>query len=312
MSQFIFTITILAMVLSSSPSLAQDNSAALVSYFSGKQVLVKIDMPGTQKGIDLRFNKPSAMDWKEYQGRLKQFGVAIRQGDVARVTSVVVKKDLIEFQLDGGGFGTFGDDSNTTVAPKVLDKTDYQKDLEKQIKETDDPDRRLYLQRELDRARARREQQNSMNASDAQVASQMKSQEVAGKRMQGGSRFNLRWSGSIPPDQLTPEAVMQNLSEYINFNASPSADNGSSAANNAPPQAAPADDPNASTPATAKLQRGMKMDDVTALFGPGKQISESVGDAGLKTQIFEYSTSDRHVQVTYVDGIVVRYTISSN
>lgn len=56
----------------------------------------------------------------------------------------------------------------------------------------------------------------------------------------------------------------------------------------------------------------MKMEEVTALFGPGKQLSESVGDAGLKTQVFEYTTTDRHVQVTYLDGLVVRYSISSN
>jgi hypothetical protein len=271
-------------------------------------------MPGTQKGIDLRFNKPSAMDWKEYQGRLKQFGVAIRQGDVARITTIVVKKDMIEFQLDGGGFGTARDDANTTVAPKVLGKSDYEKDLEKQISETDDPDKKRDLQRDLDRERARRERQNSINEHQAQIASQIKAQEVAGKRMEGGSRFNLRWSGSIPADQLTPEAVMHNLSQYINFNGVEPANNGIPAPNNAgaPPESAPTDEANANTPATAKLQRGMKMEEVATLFGPGKQISESVGDAGLKTQIFEYSTSDRHVQVTYVDGIVVRYTISSN
>jgi hypothetical protein len=56
----------------------------------------------------------------------------------------------------------------------------------------------------------------------------------------------------------------------------------------------------------------MKMEEVTTLFGPGKQPSESVGDAGLKTQVYEYTTNDRRVEVTYVDGLVVRYSISAN
>ena len=30
------------------------------------------------------------------------------------VTLVKVKKDIIEFQLDGGGFGTFGDNTSTS------------------------------------------------------------------------------------------------------------------------------------------------------------------------------------------------------
>jgi len=72
----------------------------------GKEVVLKIDMPGTQQGVDLRFNKDNPMDWKQYSGRLKSNGVAIHKGDAARVTAVVVKDDRIEFQLDGGGFGT--------------------------------------------------------------------------------------------------------------------------------------------------------------------------------------------------------------
>jgi hypothetical protein len=56
----------------------------------------------------------------------------------------------------------------------------------------------------------------------------------------------------------------------------------------------------------------MMMDEVSSLFGPGKQLSESVSGDGLKTQIYQYSTGDRSVQMTYVEGLVVRYSISSN
>jgi hypothetical protein len=65
-------------------------------------------------------------------------------------------------------------------------------------------------------------------------------------------------------------------------------------------------------PATAQLKRGMKIEEVTNLFGPGKQLSESVSNDGLKTQTFQYATGDRRVEVTYVEGLVVRYSISSN
>src|SRR5271163_4438146 len=112
---------VVALFLAVSPLQAQSGADSVKSYFSGKQVVLKIDMPGTQKGVDLRFNKTPPMNWKEYSTRLKQSGPAIRKGDVARVTSIVVKKDMIEFQLDGGGYGTFGDDTNTTVAPQSVD-----------------------------------------------------------------------------------------------------------------------------------------------------------------------------------------------
>lgn len=287
------------------PAYAQ-NDAALQSYFTGKQVVLKIDMPGSQKGVDLRFNKPSPMDWKEYGSRIKQFGVAIQKGDVARVTSIVVKHDMIEFQLDGGGFGTAGDDTNTNVVAKPLEKSDYEKDLEKQISETDDPDKKAALQRDLDREQAKRQRQDSINQHQAQIASQQKAMVVTQKRAQGGSRFNLRWSGSIPPDGMTPEGVMKYLADYVSFQGTES----NSTLNGTPAPAALASAPN--VPATAKLQNGMKMEEVTALFGPGKQVLESAGDHGLRTQVYEYTTADRYVEVTYVNGLIVRYAISSN
>jgi len=291
------------------PSNAQSGASNIEAYFTGKEVVLKIDMPGTQKGVDLRFNKTTPMDWKEYASRIKQAGTAIRKGDTARITAIVVKKDVIEFQLDGGGFGTFGDDTTTKVEAKATDKSDYEKDLEKQISETTDEDRKIQLQRDLDRERARREKQEAANQRAAQVASQMKAQQVADKRAQGGSRFNLRWSGSIPADQITPEAVMKLLADYVEFSGATVPSAASAAQSNAEP-AATSNGASTGSP-TAQLKRGMKMEEVTSLLGPGKQLSESTGDGGLKTQVFEYLTDDRRVEVTYVDELVVRFAISS-
>ena len=290
------------------PVCAQTGSD-IVGYFSGKEVVVKIDMPGSQKGIDLRYNKPDPMNWKDYSSRIKQFGIAIHKGDTARVTTIVVKKDMIEFQLNGGGFGTFGDDTNITVAAKSVDKSDYEKSLEQQIANTDDPDKKAQLQRDLDRERARRQRQDDANQRAAQVASQIKAQQVMDQRLQGGSRFNLRWQGSIPPNQLTPDAVMARLSEYIDFGSlqaggsTPSPSQGA-VAQQVASQAAPASP-------TAQLQRGMSINDVAALLGQGKLLSDSVGDNGLKTQVYEYHSGDRKAEVTFVEGTVVKFAITS-
>jgi hypothetical protein len=308
-----FAVALLAVVFTAWLH-AQTGADAIVSYFSGKQVVVNIDMPGTQKGIDLRFNKPSPMDWKEYSSRLKQFGVAIHKGDVARITTIVVKKDMIEFQLDGGGFGTFGDDTRTTVTATPVPKSDYEKSLEQQIANTDDPDKIKQLQRELDRERARRQRQDAINQANAQIASQLKAQQVADNRARGGSRFNLRWQGSIPPGQLTPDAIMARLSEYIDFSSSPAGavqtqdvqtQNGSAPSPPPPPGNSGVVSP------TAQLQRGMSLNDVTNLLGPGKLLSESTGDNGLKTQVYEYPSGDRRADVTFVEGVVVKFSITS-
>src|SRR5277367_2651418 len=162
--------------------LRAQSAADLPGYFQGKQVQTKIDMPGTQQGVDLRFDRGTPMDWKQYSSRLKQFGVAIPKEARATVTSVVVKKDMIEFQLDGGGFGTAGDDTKTTVEPKVAEKSSYEKDLEAQIAATDDPDRKADLQRDLDRERARRAREDAANKREAQAASVAKAEQVADNR----------------------------------------------------------------------------------------------------------------------------------
>ena len=267
---------------------------------------MKIDMPGTQQGVDLRFDKDNPMNWKEYSNRLKANGVSIRKGDTARVTGVVVKNDRIEFQLDGGGFGTFFDDSSSTVNPQSVDKSNYEKQLERDIANSTDDDQRRRLQRDLDRERARRQRQEDDNRNAAQVASQIKAQKIADQRLQGGSRFNLRWNGNIPPDQKSPEAVMKLLSAYVSF------DGGGQAGAPPPPPPMQNGASDGAIPATAQLKRGMKMDEVTQLFGQGKQVSESVSGDGLKTQVVEYVSGDRRVDVTYVEGQVVRYSISSN
>jgi hypothetical protein len=130
------------------PAFGQADGSSLEGYFIGKEVLVKIDMPGTQKGVDLKFNKPAPMDWNDYSSRIKTYGISIHKGHVVRVTKFVVKNDMIEFQLAGGGFGTAGDDSNTTVTATSVPKSQYEKDLEKQISSTTDPNKKKDLQRD--------------------------------------------------------------------------------------------------------------------------------------------------------------------
>jgi hypothetical protein len=311
-SVIFFTVipTIFAIAIASLPCGAQGGQSGLQDYFVGRQVRVEIDMPGTQQGVDLRVEHDDPMDWRAYSSRLKQFGPAIRSGDRATVTTLVVKKNLIEFHLDGGGFGTFWDDSSTTVAPYRVDKSSYERQLERDISNTTDPQKRRDLQRELDRVRQRREREQRADDRAAQIASQLKAQQVADKRIRGGSRFNLRWAGSIPQEQLTPEAVMKLLDGYISFGdlrgekpiLQPTAQN---------PQVNPNTPANAPASPITQLKRGMQIGDVSQLLGLGRQTSQSTSEEGLKTQIFEYLPDDYRVEVTYVDGVVVRYSISS-
>src|SRR5208283_2333033 len=121
---------------------------------------------------------------------------------------------------------------------------------------------------------------------------------------------NLYRSGSIPVGELTPEAVMKLLADYVDFSGAHSASSGSPAQPSPAASAASSITDPAISP-TAQLKNGMKIDDVTTLLGQGRQISETTTADGLKTEVFEYLPGDRRAEVTYVNGVVVRFSFSS-
>lgn len=289
------TLGTIAAICFAAPILAQSGTP-VESAFVGREVIVKLDMPATQQGVDLNFDRQQPMDWNQYQQRIKEFGIALHKGDAVRVTKVVEKKDRIEFQLAGGGYGTFGDDTNTNVPAEYIAPSRYEKDLEKRVSDEKDAAKRRELQRDLDRERDRRRRAQAQAANAAKIASQMKAEQVAAKRLQGGSRFNLRWKETIPGDLRTPQTVERLLAEYVDFGGR------SPLVESTPPVA---------SGYGAQVQRGMKVAEVDALYGRGKLVSENVSGDGLKTQVVRYQTQDAVVDVTFVEGVVVRYAMQS-
>jgi len=126
-------VSALAILSLAAPAAAQ-NEAVLKKAFEGKRVTVKIDMPATSDGIDLRPESDRPMDAKSYGDRVKKTGIAIHAGESAVVTLVRVKKDIIEFQLGGGGFGY---ESSSVSIPHV-EKSNREKDLERLVKDETD------------------------------------------------------------------------------------------------------------------------------------------------------------------------------
>lgn len=293
----------LAAVLTTIPGTAAAQASALQNAFLGREVEVKIDMPGTQQGVDLNFSSGQPFDWRQYSQRIKGFGVAIRKGDTPTVTAVVVKKDRIEFQLDGGGYGTFWDDT-AGVSARSIGKSGYEKRLEDDIARESDPKRREQLRRELDRERSRREREQWAEDSRAAIANEIKQREIATKRTHGGSRFNLRWSGRIPEADLTPEAVMQRLSPWVNFGGTSESPNIFDQRAMAAPAAAP-------STGAVQLQRGMKRSAVEAMLGKGELLVENRSGDGLRSSEWRYNTPDNRFDITYVEDVLVRYSISS-
>ncbi len=191
--------------------------AQLSQAFEGKMVVVKIDMPGTQLGVDLYPQRDMPLDVKSYAKRLKQYGTALRVGDEVMITKIKVKDKLIEVQLGGGGYGTPWDDTETRVSAPATEKSRREKDLEAQLKSETDSAKRKQIRRRLDDLRDRRDDTDRQNQIRAANASVQKEELINAKRLQGGSRFNLKYTGAVPSEALTREAVMAALAQYVTF-----------------------------------------------------------------------------------------------
>jgi hypothetical protein len=138
----------------------------LEQFFEGRKVNVKIDMPATKYGIDLFPEHNPQMNYDDYARRLKQFGTSIKEGDSLMVTKVKLKKDLIEFQLGGGGSGAVGDDSSTYISTPSPEKTRREKDLERDLKTVTDPAQKKKMKQELDDLREDRARASASRTND--------------------------------------------------------------------------------------------------------------------------------------------------
>jgi hypothetical protein len=274
-----------------SPAAAQ-NETALKSYFEGKRVTLRLDMPGSADGVDVHPDASHAIDFKRYGNDLKRYGTAIRTGDSVVVNLVKMKQDLIELHLAGGGFGTFGDDTSTSANIPLVEKSGREKDLEKRVKDEDDRDRRRRLQSDLDEMRERRERENRRITAERERIEEIKKERIAERRLRGGSRFNLRYEDAVPPG-LRPEDVVAALAEYVDFGGRTDARDDA---------VAPAD--------ISLLRKGMTRSEAERVFGRAIESSQR-RDGGLAVTTLVFDVGDQRVAADFVEDVLVRYTITS-
>jgi len=281
-----------ALSIAFAPPAAAQNEAALRAAFEGRRVLVRVDMPGTSDGIDVRVGAP--FDRNRYESRMRQYGPSIFAGDLAVVTLVKLKKDLIEFQLNGGGYGTFGDDTATSVDMPEVQKSNREKDLEAAVRKETDPARKRALQRELDDLRNARERENRRIRAEKELLDSQKRRIVAERRAAGGSRFNIRYTGNVPA-MISPDDIMTVLAEYVDFD--PPAGAGTAGA---PPPAASDGSP----------RKGMARADAERLFGQPVTSSER-REGTLRVVTLVFVRADQRITAEFVEDVLIRYTITS-
>ena len=297
-------LTVVGFLAGASQGMAQSEES-LRRFFEGKSVVVKLEMPGTEEGIDVWPGTSQPVDFPRVAKRLKQYGTAIRRGQEMLVTKIRVKKDLIEFQLGGGGYGTFGDETGSYVSTASADQSAREKNLEKELPAISDPAAKRKAQEELDGLRKDRARADAANRAAVAQAQQMKDANVRQRRSEGGSRFNLRFKPVVPDEAVTPDGVMRALAEYVDFSLVFAAKTERPGLHGEGTRPSPV----GADPATG-LRKGLLAEDVDGLLGrPESIVTRSEGT--LKVSSSVYLTKDRRIEVEFVEGVVIRFTVSS-
>ena len=282
--------------------LAAQSEPVLREYFEGKTVTVRQPMPGTEEGVDIYPGTDTPLDYPKYAARLKEHGTALRSGQSALVTKVKVKSKHIEFQLDGGGYGTMGDETSTNISTGATPKTRREKNLEAEVKREADPVKKRAIREELDDLKREREREDARNRSAVAEAEEHRKENVRQRRLEGGSRFNIRYRDQLPGSALTPEAVMSALAQYVDFGQLRST------------AAAPADTREQIGPQPDRRdglpRKGMLAQEVNAQLGP-PITSQERKEGTLKVQTRDYTTADGRVTAEFVEGVLIRFTVTS-
>jgi hypothetical protein len=92
-SQIGAVVAACAAVLTLVTPAAAENETVLKSYFEGKHVTLRIDMPGTSGGVDVQADVSRAVDYQRYGDDLKRYGTAIHAGDISLLRKGMLRAD---------------------------------------------------------------------------------------------------------------------------------------------------------------------------------------------------------------------------
>jgi hypothetical protein len=272
----------------------------------GARVTVLMDMPATQKGINYYPLRGDKIDYDENSDRVAEFGVSIPADETATITAINVKGKHIEFQLDGGGYGTFGDFEPSRPNVPYPSKSRREEELEQELRDETDVNEKRRIERRLDDLRDARERDYRRDRERAEDQYDRDVERVADARLRKGSRINVRFDSSVPTQAQTTGGLQAMLGELIRFTNEVEAtvqygDGGMRG-----------DAPTAKDggPWRSPLSKGMSQYDVNERLGsPVGCVDDASGT--LTAVTCTYDLGDATAEIIFVSNALVRWTIAS-
>ena len=276
-------------------------------HFSGMPVAILIDLPSTRKGLDLYPHKyPEAsrawFDSGEYREHLIDSGVGVQQGEVIYVTEINVKGKHIEFHLGAGGTSQRPEKQRSYESGNQLTR-----ELERQLNAAtiDSEKRKLRAQLNDERRRLRREQDILNDMYEEQYQKALSKHTKEEWDLMAGSRINIRFDGRVPTDALTPEGLMEDLKGFVDFNIDPIVTSDESELLSTY-GATPLD--------WFPLRKGLTIDEVDSILGTSESFvsCEEQPQGSLKVTVCYFKSDEATLKINFVDGVLVRYALTSN
>ncbi|CAN5163063.1 hypothetical protein BH20ACI2_BH20ACI2_11760 [soil metagenome] len=190
-----FQIAILTVAACSQFAYSQETPEDRIKRsLEGRQMLVKMDMPAADVGIDIFVdNTDVSIDQDKYKKLMRDNGVAIKQGSRPRITAVRFAGGGIELDLDGGG--SPGRDwvvSRVVLnEPAPVARSDREIELERQLQNETNRSIISVLRNDLDGERMRRIEQDERNRMAFSRAISLRSEYIAENRKNWGSKLRI-------------------------------------------------------------------------------------------------------------------------
>ena len=158
------------------------------------------------------------------------------------------------------------------------------------------------MSEELDRLRRDRERGERENRAESEQAQALEKQRLGDKALMGGSRFNIHFPDGVPSNALTAEAVRAALEKYVDFRAP---EVGVAALETRDVDRARGRDEEG----IRGLRKGATMNQVAELYGTAISTSQRT-DCGWNVTMNKYRKGTQRVEATFIEGVLVRYTLS--
>jgi len=224
-TKWIAVTGIMVLLTTVMPAFGQ-NEDNLREYFEGRLVVILVDMPADEDGINVQADKGRSIDRRDINEDIQRYGAAFREGDLAKITLIKKKGKHIEFQLNGGGWqGRRSASLRYTKEPK----SERHKDIEAELALLPNPSDnkvpneekqlrlRQILEEDLEELIHHYNTINAKRLTEAREIQASAQQDINHSILAAGSRFNLRFDRNVPPNALTPEGLMAVLEKYVDF-----------------------------------------------------------------------------------------------